>query len=616
MTTALPVYPFDPNLCIGTVTEVGPTSAKANLPHAAAPDAIWHHGHRQGRGEVGDFVVIEVEDTAVFGRIVTVRLPERERLTVEPGLGKQPESHPLGIIQLLSTIALESGRVTGGLAKYPRLGSRVYAIQPGLIQWIAEVSHRGGQQEKPTLVVTLGSVPAANSVTVHASPERLFGRHCAVLGATGGGKSWTLARLIEQAAQFEGAKVILLDATGEFHTLNTFARHAYLGIGDAMPTGSRECVFPYPKLTESDLFALFRPSGQVQVPKLRQAMKSLKLIRLDTTLADANGLFIKTQQRKASYEQAYARHARAMDQPNADFDVTRLARQLQEECVWPSGGTGGSPNHTIWGNYNDQEKSYCVTLVSRLEEMCSSAELACILQPETKHSLVDEIDAFLSDTTARVLRVSLKYLAFTHNAREIVANAIGRHLLVLARENRFRQNPLLVVLDEAHQFLDKALGDEANRYPLDAFDLIAKEGRKYGLTICISTQRPRDIPEAVLSQMGTLIVHRLINDRDREVVERASGEIDKSAAEFLPTLAPGQAVVIGVDFPIPLTIQVARPTAEPDSRGPDYQQHWSTPAPARHSPEAAPAERAIAAGRTVRPEVAVAEQITDDDIPF
>ncbi len=131
------------------------------------------------------------------------------------------------------------------------------------------------------------------------------------------------------------------------------------------------------------------------------------------------------------------------------------------------------------------------------------------------------------------------------------------------------------VSDEAHQFLDKQLGDEASRYCLDAFGLIAKEGRKYGLTICLSTQRPRDIPEDVLSQMGTLIVHRMINDRDREVVERASGDIDRSAAAFLPNLGPGEAVIIGVDIPVPLAVQIDRPNAEPQSRGPDYQKHWA-----------------------------------------
>lgn len=60
--------------------------------------------------------------------------------------------------------------------------------------------------------------------------------------------------------------------------------------------------------------------------------------------------------------------------------------------------------------------------------------------------------------------------------------------------------------------------------------------------------------------MGTLIVHRLINDRDREVVERAAGELDRSAAEFLPTLGPGKAAIIGVDRPMPLTIQMQKPS--------------------------------------------------------
>ncbi len=168
----------------------------------------------------------------------------------------------------------------------------------------------------------------------------------------------------------------------------------------------------------------------------------------------------------------------------------------------------------------------------------------------------------------------MKHVPFAHNAREIVANALGRYLLKVGRQGRLKTKPLFVFLDEAHQFLNKTLGDENTKYSLDSFELVAKEGRKFCLNICISTQRPRDIPEGVLSQMGTLIVHRLTNDKDREVVERASGDIDRSAAAFLPTLAPGQAIIIGVDFPIPLTVQISKPHREPDSRGPDYQCNW------------------------------------------
>jgi DNA helicase HerA-like ATPase len=218
------------------------------------------------------------------------------------------------------------------------------------------------------------------------------------------------------------------------------------------------------------------------------------------------------------------------------------------------------------------------TLLTRIEDMLQAKELSCVFSSGCRDAkdLFDIISEFLKEQRNRILRVSLKYLPFAHNAREIVANAIGRHLLNQARDGDFRERPLAVFLDEAHQFLNKTLGDENTKYPLESFELIAKEGRKFSLNICISTQRSRDISEGVLSQMGTLIVHRLINDKDREVVEGASGDIDKSAAAFLPTLSPGEAVIIGVDFPIPITVQVSKPQNEPDSRGPNYQDAWGT----------------------------------------
>ena len=94
--TSLPLYPFDPQRCIGSVLEVTPNSAKINLPKAAAPEGEALYGHRMGGGEVGEFVFIEREPLAVLGRIVSIRLPERERLTVEPELGKNRDAHPLG----------------------------------------------------------------------------------------------------------------------------------------------------------------------------------------------------------------------------------------------------------------------------------------------------------------------------------------------------------------------------------------------------------------------------------------------------------------------------------------------------------------------------------------
>jgi hypothetical protein len=216
--------------------------------------------------------------------------------------------------------------------------------------------------------------------------------------------------------------------------------------------------------------------------------------------------------------------------------------------------------------------------MSRISAVLNSPSFACVFN-STAPALTTAIGDFVANDK-RLLRICLSGVAYEFKAREIVANVIGRHLLNMARGGAFADSPVVVVVDEAHNFLGRQIGGDDAVARLDAFELIAKEGRKFGLNICLTTQRPRDITEGVLSQMGTLVVHRLTNDRDREVVERACGEIDRSASSFLPNLKPGEAAIIGADFPIPLTIQVTPPVAQPMSEGPNYQKFWQPTPPA------------------------------------
>jgi hypothetical protein len=88
-------------------------------------------------------------------------------------------------------------------------------------------------------------------------------------------------------------------------------------------------------------------------------------------------------------------------------------------------------------------------------------------------------------------------------------------------------------------------------------------------------ERLRDIQDAITAIRRHLEQAGDTTDGMQDAVEGAAGEMDRSAAEFLPTLAPGQALLLGVEFPIPLTIQVSAPHAKPDSRGPNFQEHWS-----------------------------------------
>lgn len=556
-------------LFMGMVSAVSASHARVNLRTAGEPSGSHFESFRYGRGEVGEFVLIEGQTSLVLGKLVEVRLPETER----KGLALERASNDvIGNIQFLGAVRSDSLQVTPGVATYPRLGDRVYGAPHEFVSRIPSLMERSSEKDAP-ITLRLGRIGGSNGSELSARPERLFGRHCAVLGATGGGKSWTLARLIEECSRYE-AKLILFDATGEYRSLDAgHVRHCHIGTPHQLGKGSLECSLPPRAFQESDFFALFEPSERSQGPKLRAAVRSLRIASHVKSLAPS-GLLLKANRTRKPIEILYEKYSDVAEDPRAPFSVEHLSRQVLEECVWPT----GRPNTDCYGSYDESAQSYCLPLVTRIDAYVRSAALACVFRPDIfSYDLDDIISQFIDDQKHRVLRLCLSGLRPEFRARELIVNAIGRILLDWARSGRFRGRPLLAFLDEAHNFLGRSIGTEDSAVKLDAFELIAREGRKFGLNICLASQRPRDLTEGVLSQMGTLIVHRLTNDRDRDIVERSCGEIDRSASAFLPNLKPGEAIIIGADFPIPLAVQIMQPTTTPISDGPDYQRGWVIP---------------------------------------
>lgn len=563
-----------PQLFLGVITAVSAPQARVNLSVAGSPSGSHFESKRYGRGEVGEFVLIEGQVDLLLGRLTEVRVPESERRGIGPNASSGP-ADVLGFIQFLGSVRTDTLRVTAGVASYPRLGDRVYSAPHDFIGQLPElIEHEAGD----ALTLEVGHVSGASASPVRVRPEKLFGRHCAILGATGGGKSWTVARLVEQCARHD-AKLLLLDATGEYRTLTgPRVEHFHLGSPVDKAPSSGDCSLPAQGFQESDFIALFEPSGKVQGPRLREAIRSLRLVGLaSVALQEAGyvdrGLLQKANRKKEFVERQRKIFSRQVEDPSCSFDVTKLASQLLRECVFLEGGAKNAPDATKWGAENDGDKSFCLPLAARIHALVESVAFAPVFKSNAR-SFVENLDASFAGRASGVMRLCLSGVSYEYRAREFIVNAVGRALLNMAREGRWRASPLLVFVDEAHNFLGRSVGNEDSAVQLDAFELIAREGRKYGLNICLATQRPRDLTEGVLSQIGTLIVHRLTNDRDREVVERACGEIDRSASSFLANLRQGEAAIIGVDFPIPLTVQMAAPAAKPASDGPDYQSAW------------------------------------------
>ena len=203
-----------PELFLGVASSVTARMVGVNLSEAGQPSGSHFAGGRYGRGEVGEFVLIEGQQSLLLGRIAEIHLREPERRSIRRDFVGNSDLDALGQIQLLGCVSMDDLLVTAGVDAYPRLGDRIYAAPHRFIALLPRLMEREEGDSEP-VTLNLGAIDVTQESLVAVKPERLFGRHCAILGATGGGKSWTTARIIEECIK-HNAKLLLIDATGEY----------------------------------------------------------------------------------------------------------------------------------------------------------------------------------------------------------------------------------------------------------------------------------------------------------------------------------------------------------------------------------------------------------------
>lgn len=576
------MLPFDHHKFLGYVAEVTPGYIRVQMPSALHLTSFYHQGEVYNGGNVGNFVVVEGTEFGFLGRLFELTLTQVERQAITEQNLQQSEQifHPVAKVELLALFSVYAPeRIIKTVSRYPSIGAKVFSCSNEQIGHYIETFGIKTENIKGAPFVPLGRL-TSNGQECHVSLDSLFGRHCAVLGTTGGGKSWTVAKLIELYTEHTQNKCILIDATGEYSDVGNQQESIQMGTG--------EYIFDYRNLTVDEMFYLLHPSAKTQVPKLMEAIRSLKMVALDANNelsqyyeqdpTDATKVIktnlIKAGRAKRTLQGFYYRHITEIEDRSCNFDFNQLARQITQECIWDT----DARNPANFGGRADNDVSNCVSLISRVNNISSTGEYNQIFGfnkakfGEGTKDLSSAIDSYLQGDKS-CLRIDFSKVSFDYQVREILVNAIGKYLLYKARDSKFKDAPLVIFIDEAHQFLNKAIADEYfAAKPLDAFEQISKEARKYGLFLCIATQMPRDIPLGTLSQMGTFIVHRLINEQDKKAVDSAASSANKNSLAYLPILGEGEALLVGVDFPMPVTLKINEPEHKPNSNTPKFKK--------------------------------------------
>lgn len=542
--------PFSHNYFLGYINEVTPQYVKIHFPSSCLLGKFHHEGVNYTGGNVGNFVIVEGEEYGFLARITELNLPDSERKEINEKAIQQDTTifHPSGKAELLLSFnVFEPNKTQKTISKYPCIGAKVYACSDAQIaSYIEEFGKKDFENEN--VYAKLGKLTSNNAIC-NISLNALFGRHCVVVGTTGGGKSWTIAKLIEIVTQNTNSKIILIDATGEYN-----------GIPSKSCSVGGDAYFSFKELTNSEFCFLFREHSPNTANALCEAINTLKLVQLGEL---ENG--IKIGKNIADTNRIIANNVQYF--AGCEFDVNQLSIQVKNECVKQGNrGTYEEDNFKL---------GYCSHLISRINMFLQNPAIKNALGIDNKDSKVEVIEIikhFLdnnSDSTDTILRIGFEKLSYDFAIREIIVDFIASYLLRRSRSEGFKEAPVILFIDEAHQFLNKRISaDDDSSFYLQNIDSIAKEARKYGLFLCLATQMPRDIPIGTLSQMGTFIVHRLINEQDKKSVENAASSANRNVLQFLPILGEGEALLVGVDFPMPLMLKIDAPINKPNSSTP------------------------------------------------
>lgn len=562
---------FKNKFFLGYISKVNANRVVVHIPSSTYMTMFYHYGERFHGGVINSYIVVEGESIGFIGKIVATEIPEKERLELSSKALKYKDIHPLCYVELLSIFDYQSVKFQKSVNEFPDIGAKVYMASEAFInKYLIDIELNQYSLKTDGFAKLVNSNLAS---TVDFSFQSLFSRHAAIIGTTGSGKSWTTSSLIHSLLENK-QKVLLIDATGEYVNL----ANKYCNKDEKVIIGDTH-ILPYEYLTIQDLFHLLTPAPNAQAPKLREAIRSLKLLdkyedELIDYINESGGIktIIKDGRERTPFLKILNENVEKISTDDCDFDIRGLAIQVQNECIYPTGF-----NEDKFGNPDQTALGYCTSLITRIESLINDDFYNNVFDfqqlQSDKDNLMENLETFINGQTDKYLfYINVSSVPTTFNMKEVVVDIIGQNILRKSRTNIFNNHPLTVFVDEAHQFLNRSITTEMDDKKLDAFESIAKEGRKYGLFLCLTTQLPRDIPIGILSQIGTFITHRLINQRDKDIIMHSLPVTNENVINYLPTLGQGEAIISSTEIKDVLYVKVNEPMIPPKSNTPKYSK--------------------------------------------
>ncbi|SIT98034.1 hypothetical protein SAMN05660493_02765 [Epilithonimonas bovis DSM 19482] len=420
-------------------------------------------------------------------------------------------------IRLIGTYNPISNKFKRGIDYFPTLDSEVLTVEEKELGAIYNSTIRPNE---PSL--ELGNDIYFNDLKIFADPNILFGKHLAVFGNTGSGKSCTVTSILQGVyleknrlnnTKSKALKTIIIDSNEEYSEIfndSDNIKPDWLLLKDFS-----DLELSHKDLSFYELTQLLKEESPNVIPYLKSAVKKLK----------------KTENVD---EKIY-------------YEFSEL--QIEIENAVPLDNRGNRDNFTI---------GFLKHIIMRINHFCSDQRFNAVFN-KTGNTIED----FLNSDKEQVLILSLKVAndilaLFVYMISKSIFNYKTKYA------NREKDN-ILLVLEEAHRYISTDSTDQMNNYYIEK---LAREGRKFGVNLMVSTQRPSEVSHTVISQCNSLIVHKITNNRDLDFIRNTIEYDDKSQIDLLTSLKQQQALVLGEAFAFSSLIKIAEAKPLPHSETP------------------------------------------------
>ena len=453
-----------------------------------------------------------------------------------------------------------------GVDTFPQIESKCFCISGLNLQNFMNVLSHNIDTDKR---LKIGSFMMDSSADAVLDGNKFFQRHAAVLGSTGSGKSWCIANILEKASALQHANIIVFDMHGEYEKLASGShpiaeRFRIAGPGDLENPSNDALFLPYWLLNREELLSMILDRSDSNAPN--QASRfTLHIRELKARTLNAEG---KTDTLKTF----------TVDSP-IPFLMSDLIACLKDDDTRKGMGKTG-PVKGEW-------EGKLTRFISRLEAKLDDKTYGFMFQPVAEAQNY----TWLSEMLCRLLGYfedspGIKIIDFSEVPSDVLPVVTGTLARLLYNIQFWMEpsmrTPFTLICDEAHLYLPiKDEADAVQKQALYNFERIAKEGRKYGVSILAVSQRPADVSKTILSQCNNFVVLRLTNEKDKGVIKNLLPDSLKSTIEFLPLLDVGEALVVGDAILLPSKILLDKPADDhqPVSATKNFWDEWDSKTP-------------------------------------